>query len=103
MRIGQYAKTKRNYKTRVGVLKDGSLVGRLFGSSLEPHAREPDVPCDQTLWLNGGLAHGRVLALPPLRPTAAIAADRGDGREESWSSLDTAVGRVVNRTDPVVV
>ena len=103
MRIGQYAEMKKNYKTRVGVLKDGSLVGRLFGSSLEPHVREPDVPCDRTLWPSGGLAHGRILALPPLRPIAAIAADRGDRREESWPSLDTALGRVFNRTDPVVV
>ena len=83
MRIGQYAKTKRNYKTRVGVLKDGSLVGRLFGSGLEPHVWEPDVPCGRALWPSGGLVHGRTLALPPLQSTAAMAADRGDGREES--------------------
>ena len=93
VQVGQYAKTKKITKERVGALKMGCSQPTI---RLKPRARvrEPDVLCDRTLWPSGGLAHGRALALPPLRPTAAIAADRGNGREESWPPLGTALGRV---------
>ena len=78
---------RRKLQNTCGSPKDGSLVSRLFGSSLEPHVREPDVLCDRTLWPSGGLAHGRAPALPQLRLAAALAADRGDEKGKSWPSL----------------
>ena len=101
MRVGQYAKTKKITKERVGALTMGCSQPTI---RLKPRARvrEPDVLCDRTLWPSGGLAHGWASALPQLRLTAALAADRGDEKGKSWPSLGTVLGRVVNRTNPVV-
>ena len=85
VRVGQYAKTKKITKERVGTLKMGCSQPTI---RLKPRARvrEPDVLCDRTLWPSGGLAHGRASARPQLRLTAALAADRGDEKGKSWPS-----------------
>ena len=86
VQVGQYAKTKKITKERVGALTMGGSQPTI---RLKPGARvrEPDVLCDRTLWPSGGLAHGRASALPQLRLTAALAADRGDEKGKSWPSL----------------